>query len=407
MLRNHNIVAFNLSRWDAPVISPGLMIARELAKYNKVMFIDHPFNFQDVIKQRKSPSVRKRMKHFIPFARGLEVLTNHSSSMHVLYPHPVLPINFLPPGKLYNFFSWVNHRIIARRIKKATRELDMKEIIFINSFNFHYPDAYKILDPKLNVYYCIDELVKPYSLRHGRANEDNITRKADLVINTSDALFNNRRKNNSNCFKVYNACDCQFFMQAASGSNGESKCLNDIARPIIGYYGCVERRIDFDMLYEVFAAHPEWSLVLVGPVEQQYIPERFKRLENVTLPGRKPYEEIPFILNQFDVALIPYKQDQVSQTIFPMKLYEYMSSGKPIVSLNFNPGLLSKMTNEIYLAESAETLAEAILAALGEKGEEKKNSRIALAKQNTWVKRAEEFSNILENELQLKGSGFN
>lgn len=407
MLRNQNIVIFNLSRWDAPVISPGLMIAREMAKSNQVLFIDHPFNFHDVIKQRKSPSVRKRMKHFIPFASGLEVLTHQTGSMHILYPHPVISINFLPVGKLYDFFNWINHRIIARRIKKATQELRMRDIIFINSFNFYYPDAYKIIKPKLNVYYCIDELIKPYSLKHGRLNEDKITKNADLVINTSDALFNNRKTNNPNCFKVYNACDCQFFMQTAKNTNGESKCLDNIPRPIVGYYGCVERRIDFDMLYEVFSDHPEWSLVMVGPVEQQYIPEKFRRLENVVMPGRKPYEEIPVILNQFDVALIPYKQDQVSQTIFPMKLYEYMSSGKPIVSLNFNPALLSKMTEEIYLAENAEMLAEAIQKALGEKGEEKKNRRIALAKQNTWRSRAEEFSNILENELQVKGSSLN
>lgn len=402
MLKGKDIVFMNLSRWDSPIVMSGLMLAREMARHNRVLYIDHPMNYLDILKQRKSSSVKNRIRSFMPGASGLHSIENNGFAFHGLYLPPILPINPLPDGKLYDVFSWFNHKIIGCRIRRAIKKLKMKDVVFINGFNFYFPDAYKLVKPSLNIYYCVDELIKPYSLRHGRRNEDRMTREADVVVTTSDSLYENRSRFNSNCFVVHNAGDFRFFTQSIDPAYQLLAKGQSIPRPIIGFYGNIERRTDYEILQQVFGSHPEWSLVMVGPIEKQYVPDSFLQLKNLYLPGKKSYQEIPSVLNQFDVALIPYKTDKVSLTIFPMKLYEYLSSGKPVVSLNFNPQLLASLSDVVYVAEDASSLADRIAAALTEHDGTRKARRIELANQNTWEARAESFSVIVEQELAKK-----
>ena len=115
--RDIDIVCFSLSRWDAPISSPSASLAKELAKNNRVFYIEHPYSFKDFIKERKA-------------AREYT-----DQNVRVITPPLVYPINFLPEGKIYNRLSAVNNSILVKTLRKLIARNHIREYIFINFFD--------------------------------------------------------------------------------------------------------------------------------------------------------------------------------------------------------------------------------------------------------------------------------
>ena len=108
--------------------------------------------------------------------------------------------------------------------------------------------------------------------------------------------------------------------------------MANIPRPIIGYAGLIdEARMDGELLDRMASAHPEWSIVLVGPVQENVL-LRNLRHSNIHFLGLKSYDELPRYVAGFDVAVVPYKVDAATHNINPTKLLEYMAAGRPVVS---------------------------------------------------------------------------
>ncbi len=95
--------------------------------------------------------------------------------------------------------------------------------------------------------------------------------------------------------------------------------------------------------------------------------------------------------------MVPFKTDEVSRTIFPLKLYEYLGAGLPVVSTNFNPDILEKTKDVVFLADTPELFADAIVQALQSNTEKNIQKRLEIARNNTWEQRIEEFSDIIES----------
>lgn len=395
MLENKDIIVLGLTRSDAHVIAAGFKISTELARKNRVLYIDHPYNFLDIIKERKTSGVKRRIKWFIPFASGLESRVYDGANMTILNLPAVFPINPLPEGGFYNLFAKINHIMIGIRVRRAMRRMRIEKPIFINCFDFYYPEVVNWVKPILSVYFCVDQITKDYSAKHGLRLEKEIMVSSDLVINTSDALFERNLPFNRNSEVVYNAADYDHFKQAQEVSLPVHHSVVGISKPVIGYYGLVERRSDFNILINVFKKRKDWTLLLAGPVQWQWVPDELKKMTNVVFTGKWPYSELPSILKGFDVAIIPYKRDAVSETIFPLKLYEYLGGGKPVVALNFSPSVLNRVKEVVYIAESAEEFEKKIELAIAEDSRQWIDKRMSVAAENTWSNRGEVFGNIL------------
>lgn len=403
MISGKDIIVLNLTRWDAEIISSGIKIAQHLSLQNNVLLVDNPLSLFDILFNNRTKLIKRRLGSFISFKKSIHKLEFENGNLFCLYLPPILPMNGLREGKLYNFVNKINHYIIFRRINKAIRKLRLKNIIFINDFNFYFPSIGKMIKPDLSIYYCVDELVKPYSLRHGRRLENIITKDADIVICTSKALRENRIKLNQNCFTVTNGCEFEHFNNNEMNNVSlETKAFfNQLKHPIIGFYGNAERRTDTELLHEVFKNHKELTLLMVGPKDKQFDSKNLELLENVCFMGSIGYSELPFILQQFDVAIIPYKIDSVSRTIFPLKLFEYFAGGKPVVAINFNPDILNELSEKhlVYIGNDPTSFASSIYKALNENNLQLIDQRIALAQKNDWSVVTEKISKIIENEL--------
>ncbi|HEY0054086.1 MAG TPA: glycosyltransferase, partial [Pedobacter sp.] len=369
-------------------------IAKHLAKNNFVFYIENPFTWKDYLKLRGKPQILKRGKLFSAKSDG--ILTTQIDKLKVVITPPLLSINFLPEGNLYRILLGINESIIRNRIKKIIKQLKIRELVYINSFNFHYPNAVNGLPVTLSVYHCVDPLIVKFDTRHGLISEKELVVKSDLVICTSRKLFQEKKQLNKNTFFIPNAADLSLSQQAQNPDLKINNKLSEIKKPIIGYFGNIERRLDFDLLKNVITQNPDKSFVFVGPVSMEFLPQWFTNLPNVYMLGRVAYEELPSVLKGFDIALIPFKKDEVSASIFPLKLFEYLGAGKPVIATDFNPDLNEFTYDTVRFCKDSVSFSAAIAEELKTNSEEKIAERIKVAGENTWDKRASEFGHLLE-----------
>src|SRR5207245_892980 len=131
---------------------------------------------------------------------------------------------------------------------------------------------------------------------------------------------------------------------------------------------------------------PDWEFVLVGSTFSADL-SRLSKLSNVSLPGEKPYAEIPEWLNRFDVAILPFKRVPLTEATNPVKAYEILASGKRLVSVPI-PEMVS-LKPLVRLASTTQEFEKEIVAALNENNPKLAEERRAFARGNTWEKRFE------------------
>jgi teichuronic acid biosynthesis glycosyltransferase TuaH len=391
------ILFVSLPRHDAKYTSTPWQLAVQLAKSNNVVFTDHPFSFLDAATKFREGNVRKRLKSYL----GEEVFVKEG--VYVIRTPFVWPINFFPKGKLYDFFSSWNQRLLAGRINKFLKAQGINSLIYINSFNFYFHNLPKYLKVKtlVNIYHCIDPMIKSFTLKHGRYLQDCAAKSADVVIATAPALLKPFQEKGFRNFLVPNAANFKHFNTATTDLPIHEK-LQSLSGKVFGYFGNIERRTDFNMLFSAVELLQDWQLVMAGPYDKTYVPENFLKHPRIHFPGPFTHEEAPSVIKRFDVAIIPFKCDDVSNGIYPLKLYEYLAAGKPVVSTNFNPDILKDLSGVISIADTSQEFANSVLLSYATDSNKKIAQRIAVASNQTWEHRANQFEAIIKDELVKK-----
>lgn len=387
-------------RFDSPIEATSLFLARSLARNNKVYYIEYPLTIKDYISNRKSAPFMAMKKRF--FSADEAVIDTNIPNLKKLVLPIIAPINFFPEGKLFRIFLKINEYAIIKRIKTVLQKQGIKDIIFINSFNFHYPGIGKALKPALNIYQCVDPMIMPYDMKHGITSEWQLVKESDMVICTSKALYEEKIKVNPNTYFVPNAADLSHSSKALDKDLHVHPIFENIPKPVIGFFGSIERRIDFDLMQKVINNNTDKSFVFAGPYFREHIPEWFFNTPNVYLPGPLPYADMPQVLKGFDIAIIPFKKDEVSATIFPLKLFEYLGAGNPVIVTDFNPDLKDYTYGVVCFCGDAEAFSDAINSILKTDNAEKKAGRLAVAQKNTWEIRADEIEALIKKGLKQK-----
>ncbi|MBC6400222.1 MAG: glycosyltransferase [Ekhidna sp.] len=383
-----NILILSLSRHDDVNTSATFELAREFSGSNRVLIVEHPYTWTELLRGLTGK------KGWIRLIATLSSrpLIRFKGRVHVLVPPAVSPTNFLSFGKWYGRLSRRNHRAVAKCVNSWLLKEKWKHYYYINSYNYHFPDLNKYMAGQClkHVYHCVDPIVKPYTVKHGIRNQERAVENADLVISTAPQL---QHKWNSvkPSFTVLNGVNHHHF-------NSPRKCVpavRSLGKKLIGYFGAIERRINYEMLIATFKTNPDWTLVMAGPVQDEYVPAEIREMPNVHFIGKYTYDELPSLIYSVDVAMIPFKIEEAAGCIYPLKLYEYMSTGKPVVSTLFNSDLLIPIADKVHIAKSADKLNVAIENALNEKDNKKQLRRKSFAAMNTWEHRAKIFLNYL------------
>jgi GT2 family glycosyltransferase/glycosyltransferase involved in cell wall biosynthesis/uncharacterized coiled-coil protein SlyX len=211
--------------------------------------------------------------------------------------------------------------------------------------------------------------------------EAELVASSDLVVATSQLLYQRLSQANPNCILVPNGGDYAHF---SSLPPRDASPLSAKPRPIIGYYGAIAEWFDTEAVCQAAALHPEWSFVLIGHTFGSNL-KGLDRQPNVELLGEKPYAELPLYLAGFDICIIPFLRTPLTEATNPVKVFEYLSAGKPVVAAALRE--LDPLDEVIYQYRSSEEFVDLLEQALEEDSPSLLARRQEVARDNTWEKR--------------------
>ncbi|HEX8916669.1 MAG TPA: glycosyltransferase [Humisphaera sp.] len=188
------------------------------------------------------------------------------------------------------------------------------------------------------VYHAVDDIKAQPGMPASTiaAAEGRLSRRADTIFVTAPNLLEVHRRTNPNTHYFSNVCDFRHFNRAMAA---ETEVPTDLARlpgPRVGFVGAVSAyKLDFPLIRAVAAARPGWSFAFIGSVgEGDYATDvsAFADLPNVHFLGGRPYRALPGYLKGIDVAILPNRHNDYTRSMFPMKFFEYLAAGRPVVS---------------------------------------------------------------------------
>ena len=283
---------------------------------------------------------------------------------------------------------------IIEQLRKSIGEVlewaDCKRIQSVVQHPFWY-DIASVLPNSRLVYDCMD-----YHEGFGNNDESLIKlekklfKGAELTITTSTWLDNMVAPHATRHSLIRNACDYDHFSAIPA-----SVYCDRQGRRIIGYYGAIAEWFDLDLVAAAAKQHPNCCVLLIG-ADTINARQRLRGLSNIEFLGEVAYDDLPKYLYAFDVCLLPFKISPLTLATNPVKVYEYLSAGKPVVSVSLPE--MTQFEDMIYVAEGREEFLKKLELALREQEAETLiQNRKAFARDQTWKHRAEEFIQVAES----------
>lgn len=319
-LRGRDVVCFS-NDWDGDPLSKTHLM-RLLAQENRILWVNSLGNRAPTLSTHDLRRAVGKLRAAISTAR--EVVREVEKNIFVLAPLAV-------PLFGSEAIRQLNRVVLEAQVGRAMRHLRFSRPI-VWSF---LPSAEAIassLEAELLIYHCVDEF-SAFSQTPGRAiaeAEARLARSADLVITSAERLLQSKRALNPNTCLVRHGVDFAHFSRALDPEVGVPEDVARLARPIIGFFGLVADWVDIELLEKVARAFPEASVVILGALRTDV--SRLGWLSNVHFLGRKPYAELPAYCRAFDVALMPFRINELTLNANPLKVREYLAAGLPVVS---------------------------------------------------------------------------
>lgn len=290
-------------------------------------------------------------------------------------------------------FFYINEKLLENKLNKKLEKLNINLEDTIVWVNLSHPSVYKYVKKrkfKKVIYDCIDDIKSIPKMNKSIVKcEKQFIKYADIVFATSKNLYDSCKKIKDKVILLPNGVSKNLVTKRPNNINNDNK--------VVGYVGTVYEWFDDNLLYECAKAYPEVNFCIVGPVRINI--DRFKSLDNVIFKGKVSYDEVENYIENFDVCLIPFKINELTLNTNPVKVFEYFSKGKPVVSTDIPE--LRKYSKSMYIARSGLDFVKKVRKALTENNLEVYNKRISIANMNTWERRVElviKSINDIENQ---------
>jgi GT2 family glycosyltransferase/glycosyltransferase involved in cell wall biosynthesis len=282
--------------------------------------------------------------------------------------------------------------LMLRSFEAMRAEWQIGNALCVVELPFWYPLA-KELGKRYGwevVYDCMDEH-EDFATNEGQmvSKEAELAREAALVVVTSQYLERKMAPLNPRRALIRNATDFNHFARRP-----EEDLCSGITHPIIGYYGAISEWFDQELVAHAARKLNYCSFVLIGGNDAGGSLATLEQCPNVRLLGEQPYAQLPKYLHSFDVCIIPFQLRKLMEATNPVKFYEYISAGKPVVSVMLPE--LFPYRDHLYLADGKDDFVAKIEQALNERDDSIRQGRIALARDNTWEKRYQAFRDAVD-----------
>lgn len=382
-------VFLSTTDWDSPQFGARHGIAQELGRRgHRVLFVEvaralHSL-ISDPVGTRRALTRLGKIRKAAP---GVMAFT----------PWPVLPIYYSP------MTNAVNQRLLALYVHQALRHLGWKADVLWT----YWPNSAPILSrlgERVAVYHCADDMA---AVRYPFVRQETIRRMearlcslVQVVFARTPAIAENRAQYNERTILLAGGIDPLRFDPARISMLPPA--LEAIPHPRAGFIGTIDDRLDVALLVHCAKRLPEIQWVLVGPVKGHRVGlEPLEEIGNVHFLPACAHHEVPVYVSGFDVGLIPYAVNDYTRMLAPIKLYEYLAMGKPVVSTPI-PYVLREAAN-VRIAADAEAFAEAVQDALAHPPtEEERTAWRAIALQYSWGAQVDVIEKVLAPLLEGK-----
>jgi len=403
MITGYDILCFAPGPWD-DIWRNRHQIMSRLARANRVLWVEPWPNLWPTLHRLRKETLLQSFAS-LRGPRLLQVDVN----LHVYQPATwLLRSNGQVLGACTQTACMALLRRVLRRLGFRSPILwlflpDME--VFLGRFN-----------EKLSIYHVVDD----YSSYSGvseawrpvmQRQEEQLARRVDLVFVVSDTLLQRQQAFNPHSVLVANAVDYAAFAGAQAQAATPASML-DIPRPLAGYVGAINDKVDLALLARLARQCPDIPLVLVGPVtitdeEGQGALEELRSMPQVRFLGRQSATDVPRYVAACDVCLLPYRVNAWTLSLDSLKLYEYLACGKPVVATDVpTVRRVAGVTDGaitghlIYVATTEREFAEHLQSALRHDNTALQQARQRIAARNTWDQRIETLSAAIESRLK-------
>lgn len=291
--------------------------------------------------------------------RALEILKrwvfpqkkNLDSQTLLTSPHLQVISPFMFPFYGSRIFKKINDHFLLRAILKATHSVrSTKKLIHLTTI----PITAKIASSPIwdkRVYYCVDDFAHWPGIDGSimRKLETQLLKVCDITLVVSEALYQARKPLCSKIHLLTHGVEVSHFSQVDPHLPSPD-IFKHLSKPILGFFGLIDARLDQEIVLELAHSFPQATLLLLGPIDIEI--GALKQFQNIVLPGAIPYPLLPQYASQFDVCILPYKINENTHNINPLKLKEYLATLKPVVSTPLKEA--QKLAPYLTLADKSE-----------------------------------------------------
>ncbi len=383
MIRDRLIVCI-ASSWDYdPTCKHHLM--RILSRHNDILWINYHGSRRPEVSHA---DLRDAFNALRRVARGLDRV---SDSIIQMTP-------FVIPGATNPMAQWAHQRLLIAQIRRAIRAVrgSTAKPVQVWTFAPDVPFLTGAFDEECFVYYCTDDYRRfdNFNAAHIARAEDELLQRADLVITTSQELFESQRRHRPDAVLVRHGVDFEHFAGAWRSPPQRPNDLAEIPRPRFGFFGLIHHWVDVELITRIARLRPSYSFVLIGDCKVDV--SSLRSLGNVHLLGRRSYAQLPAYCAAFDAAMLLFRDNAMTRSVNPVKMYEYLAAGLPVVSLPLPEA--QRFGDAIRIVDTPEQFAGAcdqLLAA----GPPDRQAISRLVEKETWLSKTEQISDMIQARL--------
>ena len=391
-----NCILFSTADWDAPYWTNKQHTAKHLAQRDiRVLYVESVG-----LRAPKFHSGIDLARIWRRLLRGLKGVRLVEKNIWVISP---LVIPFKHQWKL---ISLINRWIIRSSIIKFCKMQNFQnEKSILWTYNPYVLDYLDIRQYESLVYHCVDDLsaIPGIDSKEFIAKEQDLLREADVIFTTSKKLFEKCVAINVNTYDFPNVVDWEHFSKAfAPGPDPDD--LKDIPHPRLGYIGVLsDFKVDFELILNIAKEKPEWHIIFIGEEREgqyNFIVKELKEMKNIHFLGYKKYKSLPSYMRGLDLGLLPSLINTYTESMFPMKYFEYVASGLRVTStkLKFIEGGIDNSIN--YFTKN-----NGVIYPIEEQlsfGKMKPEAAKKIISDNTWDERLSKMIDIINAKKGLR-----
>ncbi|MCG3137213.1 MAG: hypothetical protein HJJLKODD_01056 [Phycisphaerae bacterium] len=379
MIRGRNIIAI-ASNWHFDPTSKH-HVMRILAEENHVVWVNYHGSRRPQLNKGDLSAIWNKLGQI---RQGPEQIT---PTLTVLTPL-LLPL----PGS--RWARSLNQQLVVRQIRRVLRRLPDQPV---QLWSFAPDVDYLVgrFNEELDLYYCVDEFsaFSTYDAATIQQLERALIDRCDLVITTARNLQNSKSAYHPHTYLVNHGVSYDHFARAMEPQTDIPEAIRGVPAPIFGYFGMVQDWLDQELIEAVARRHPDWSFVFLG--KQEVAVDRLRTLPNVHLLGQVKFADLPGYCKAFDVGLIPFKINNLTINVNPIKLREYLAAGLPVVSTDLPE--VRAYRPHVLIGENAENFESACRQALQQRSLYHRQQRQAAVRHETWPDKVREIAHYVQD----------